>query len=305
MTYDIIVVGGGPAGLTAAIYGARAARKVLVLEKESFGGQIVYTPIVDNYPAKAHISGMDLGNQMVQQAMDAGAECMSAEVTGIMRESEEDPFTVETDVGSFVGRSVILATGASHRHLGLEKEEEFIGRGISYCGVCDGAFYAGKSVAVIGGGNSAFVNALFLAERCREVLIIHCLDTWQGEAKLVEEALSRGNIITLMNKDTKKILAKDGEFIGLEIEDRINREKTHILCDGAFISVGQEPQSTPFAFMGITDDMGYYDFDENCATQIKGLFVAGDGRKKKIRQLTTAVADGAVAGLGAVEYTKK
>ena len=304
MIYDVVVIGGGPAGLTAAIYAARAGRTVLVLEKESFGGQILYTPVVDNYPACAHISGMDLGNQMAQQAMDAGAELVSAEVTGILH-AEGESFSVETDIGLYVGKSVILATGARHRHLGLPREDEFVGRGVSYCGVCDGAFYAGKKVAVVGGGNTALTNALFLAERCREVVIIHFFDEFQAESKLVEQVRSRTNIFVLMVKETKEIIEREGNFAGLEIMDRVTEAKEEILCDGVFISVGQEPQSTPFALMGITDDLGYYDFDETCKTFIDGLFVAGDGRAKNVRQLTTAVADGAVAGLAAAEFVKK
>ncbi len=304
MIYDVVVIGGGPAGLTAAIYAARAGRTVLVLEKESFGGQILYTPVVDNYPACAHISGMDLGNQMAQQAMDAGAELVSAEVTGILH-AEGESFSVETDIGLYVGKSVILATGARHRHLGLPREDEFVGRGVSYCGVCDGAFYAGKKVAVVGGGNTALTNALFLAERCREVVIIHFFDEFQAESKLVEQVRSRTNISVLMVKETKGIIEREGNFAGLEIMDRVTEAKEEILCDGVFISVGQEPQSTPFALMGITDDLGYYDFDETCKTFIDGLFVAGDGRAKNVRQLTTAVADGAVAGLAAAEFVKK
>lgn len=304
MIYDVIVVGGGPAGLTAAIYAARAGRKVLVLEKESFGGQILYTPIVDNYPACPHISGMDLGNQMAQQAMEAGAELVSAEVTGILH-AEGESFSVESDMGVYVGKAVILATGARHRHLGLPREDEFVGRGVSYCGVCDGAFYADKKVAVIGGGNTALTNALFLAERCKEVVVIHCLDTFQAEGKIVEQVHNRCNISILMGKDTKEIIEKEGNFAGLQIQDRVTGIKETVPCDGVFICVGQEPQSTPFAFMGITDEIGYYDFDETCQTHIEGLFVAGDGRAKNIRQLTTAVADGAVAGLAAADFVKK
>lgn len=304
MIYDVIVVGGGPAGLTAAIYAARAGRTVLVLEKESFGGQILYAPVVDNYPACTHISGMDLGNRMAQQAMDMGAELVSAEVTGILH-AEGESFSVETDIGLYVGKSVILATGARHRRLGLPREDEFVGRGVSYCGVCDGAFYANKKVAVVGGGNTALTNALFLAERCREVVVIHFLDEFQAESKLVDQVRSRANIFVLTLKETKRIIERDGNFTGLEIMDRVTEAKEEVLCDGVFISVGQEPQSTPFALMGITDDRGYYDFDETCKTFINGLFVAGDGRTKNVRQLTTAVSDGAVAGLAAAEFVKK
>lgn len=301
MTYDIIVVGGGPAGLTAAIYAARAGKKVIVLEKESFGGQIVYSPMVDNFPACPHISGVDLANKMTEQAMGMGAELESAEVTGVFC-TESGRFVVETDMGNYHSKSVILATGAKHRHLGLPNEDDLIGNGVSYCAVCDGAFYADKKVAVIGGGNAALTTALFLADRCQEVTIVHCLDNLQAENTLVEQVKNKKNINILMNKKVGRFLEAAGTLTGLEFTDTTTEQIETLAVEGVFVCIGQVPQSDPFALMGLTDDLGYYDFDETTTTNIGGLFVAGDGRAKDVRQLTTAVADGATAGLAAAQF---
>lgn len=304
MIYDLIVVGGGPAGLTAAIYAARAGRQVLVLEKESFGGQITSSPMVDNYPACPHISGLELGNKMTEQAMAVGAELMSAEVIG-MNMTEGMKFVVETDIGNYHGRSVILATGARHRHLGLPNESDLVGNGVSYCAVCDGAFYEGKKVAVIGGGNAALTNALFLAETCERVTLVHLLDTFQAEKTLVDQVQSKVNIDILMTKNTYGLKEQGGVLTALELQDTVTKEFSTLPVDGVFVCIGQEPQSEPFALMGITDDRGYYDCDETTLTTIPGLFVAGDARAKDVRQLTTAVADGATAGIAANAYLQK
>lgn len=301
MIYDIIIIGGGPAGLTAAIYAARAGKKVIVLEKESFGGQIVYSPMVDNFPACPHISGVDLANKMTEQAMGMGAELESAEVTGVFC-TESGRFVVETDMGNYHSKSVILATGAKHRHLGLPNEDDLIGNGVSYCAVCDGAFYADKKVAVIGGGNAALTTALFLADRCQEVTIVHCLDNLQAENTLVEQVKNRKNINILMNKKVGRFLEAAGTLTGLEFTDTTTEQIETLAVEGVFVCIGQVPQSDPFALMGLTDDLGYYDFDETTTTNIAGLFVAGDGRAKDVRQLTTAVADGATAGLAAAQF---
>lgn len=304
MIYDLIVVGGGPAGLTAAIYAARAGRQVLVLEKESFGGQITSSPMVDNYPACPHISGLELGNKMTEQAMSVGAELMSAEVVS-MNVTEGMKFVVETDVGNYWGRTVILATGARHRHLGLPNESDLVGNGVSYCAVCDGAFYEGKKVAVIGGGNAALTNALFLAETCERVTLVHLLDTFQAEKTLVDQVQSKVNIDILMTKNTYGLKEQGGVLTALELQDTVTKEFSTLSVDAVFVCIGQEPQSEPFALMGITDDRGYYDCDETTQTTIPGLFVAGDARAKDVRQLTTAVADGATAGIAANAYLQK
>lgn len=301
MTYDIIVVGGGPAGLTAAIYAARAGKKVIVLEKESFGGQIVYSPMVDNFPACPHISGVDLANKMTEQAMSMGAELESAEVTGMFC-TEGGRFVVETDVGNYHAKAVILATGAKHRHLGLPNEDDLIGNGVSYCAVCDGAFYADKKVAVIGGGNAALTTALFLADRCKEVVLVHCLEIFQAENVIVEQLKKRENISVMMNKKVVNFREAAGMLTGLDLVDNATEQRETLDVEGTFVCIGQVPQSDPFALMGLTDDLGYYDFDETTTTTVAGLFVAGDGRAKDVRQLTTAVADGATAGLAAAQF---
>lgn len=303
MVYDVIIVGGGPSGLTAALYAARAGRKVLVLEKDSFGGQIIYSPVVDNYPACPHISGAEIGDKMAQQALDAGAELMSAEVTGIVYAIGEN-FTVQSDMGDFKGRSLILATGVRHRQLGLYNEKDLVGNGVSYCAVCDGAFYTNKKVAVIGGGDTALKAALFLSDRCREVVLIHRRNEFRAEKILVDQAEKRSNITFMMNKKVVVLQAPNNALDGVELEDTIDEHRESLKVDGVFVTIGQEPQSEPFALMGLTDDLGYFDFDETTITHIDGLFVAGDARAKNVRQLTTAVADGATAGLAAAEYTR-
>ena len=302
MIYDVVVVGGGPSGLTAALYAARAGRSVLVLEKESFGGQIVYSPLVDNYPACPHISGADLASQLTAQVMECGAECMSAEVLGVLHGMGQG-FTVQTDVGAFEGKSVILATGVRHRKLGLPNEEDLVGRGVSYCAVCDGAFFAGQRVAVIGGGDTALKAALFLADRCSEVVIVHRRQELRAEQTLVEQAKQRSNVRFILERQVGGFDENEEGLTSLELLDSEGRSEV-LAVRGAFVSVGQEPQSEPFALLGITDDRGYFTAGEDCRTEIDGLFVAGDCRVKQVRQLTTAVGDGAVAGLAAVEFTK-
>lgn len=301
MTYDVVIVGGGPAGLTAAIYAARSGRSVVILEKESFGGQIIYSPIVDNYPACPHISGMELANKITEQAMNAGAECVSAEVTGIMH-AEGENFIAETDMGNFTGRTLILATGVRHRALGLPKENDLVGKGVSYCAVCDGAFYADKKVAVIGGGNSALKEAIFLAKQCKEVVVVHRGEKFKAEQALVNEMKKYSNISVELNKKVVALNEQYGNLQSIELFDNLTEKMENLPVDGIFVAIGKVPQSEPFALMGLLDDEGYYDFDETTITHIAGLFVAGDARAKDVRQLTTAVADGAAAGLAASEY---
>ena len=302
MIYDVVIVGGGPSGLTAALYAARAGRSVLVLEKESFGGQIVYSPMVDNYPACPHISGAELASQLTAQVMNCGVECMSAEVIGLLHGTGQG-FTVQTDVGAFEGKSVILATGVRHRQLGLPNEDLLVGRGVSYCAVCDGAFYAGQRVAVIGGGDTALKAALFLADRCSEVVVVHRRQELRAEQALVEQARRRPNVSFKLDRKVGAFNENEEGLGSLELLDPEGRSEI-LAVSGAFVSIGQEPQSESFALLGITDDAGYFTAGENCCTGIDGLFVAGDCRRKQVRQLTTAVGDGAVAGLAAVEYLR-
>lgn len=295
---DIVIIGAGPAGLTAAIYALRAGKSVLVLEKELFGGQITYSPSVENYPGYKQISGNEFAENLIEQATALGAEIELAEATKIV----DGPVkTVITDGGSYECKSVIIAAGSRHRRLGLRGEEELIGAGVSYCAVCDGAFFKGKTVAVAGGGDAALQDAIFLSDRCRKVFVIHRRDTFRGEARLETVLRSRDNVEFVMNSVVESLEGKE-KLSGVTVRNRQTGETKTIPLDGLFIAVGQEPQNTPFSDMIALDGAGYADAGEDCRTGTPGIFVAGDCRRKAVRQLTTAVGDGAVAGLATVDY---
>ena len=297
--YDIIVVGGGPAGLTAALYAARAGKTVAVAERENTGGQIVYSPLVENYPAVPAMSGADFAQKLTEQVEALGVEILYDEVTGLDRDGES--FTVHCGGGDYRCKAVVLATGAAHRHLGLPGEEELVGCGVSYCAVCDGAFYTGRDVAVVGGGDTALQDALFLANSCRSVTLIHRRDQFRGEARLVRQVESRENIHILYSHTVETLHAAAGELTGITVKDVKSGELKELAVEGLFAAVGQLPQSGPFAAL-VNTDGGYYAAGEDTLTGCDGVFAAGDGRVKSVRQLTTAVGDGAVAGLAACRY---
>ena len=297
-TYDIIVVGAGPAGLTAALYALRAGKKVLILEKGAFGGQATFSPKIENYPGMTQISGNELADKMVEQVLFQGAEVEVEEVLGIT--SEGDKKKVKTDSGEYLAGAVVIATGAEHRRLGVEGEDKFIGEGISFCAVCDGAFYSGKSVAVIGGGNSALQEALSLSEICSKVTIIQNLDFLTGEKRLQELVFARENIEVILSHTVERVLGDD-KFQGIVIKGESEREMTF---DGMFVAIGLVPSAKAFENVVKLDERGYVDSDERCLTMTEGVFVAGDCRSKEIRQISTATADGAVAALAAVKYVE-
>ena len=297
--YDIIVVGGGPAGLTAALYASRAGKTVAVAERENTGGQIVYSPLVENYPAVPAMSGADFAQKLTEQVEALGVEILYDEVTGLDRDGAS--FTVHCDGGDYRGKAVVLATGAAHRHLGLDGEEELVGCGVSYCAVCDGAFYTGRDVAVVGGGDTALQDALFLANSCRSVTLIHRRDQFRGEARLVRQVESRENIHILYSHTVETLHAAAGELTGITVKDVKSGDMQELAVEGLFAAVGQLPQSGPFAAL-VNTDGGYYAAGEDTLTGCDGVFAAGDGRVKSVRQLTTAVGDGAVAGLAACRY---
>ena len=296
MLYDIAIVGGGPAGLTAAIYGARAGKTVLLLERESIGGQIVYSPLVENYPALPHVSGADLAAKLYEQVEALGVEIASEEVVRAERQGD-GTFLLTTDYGSHVSRALILATGVQHRRLGLPGEEELVGAGVSYCAVCDGAFFAGKDVAVVGGGDTALQDALFLANTCRSVTVVVRRDRFRGEAALARQLQARDNVSVWFEHRPVGYVTLDGALSGLNVEGPGGQRM--LAVEGVFLAVGQEPCSAAFAELTDTDAAGYYLVDERCRTAVPGLYVAGDCRAKAVRQLTTAVGDGAVAALAA------
>ena len=298
--YDIIVVGGGPAGLTAALYAARAGKSVLVLEKTAPGGQIIDSPLVENYPGLPGVSGADFALGLSAQVERLGVETVSAEVTGLR--PVEAGYAAETGRGAYEGRALVLAVGSHHRRLGLEGEEELVGRGVSYCAVCDGPVYKGKSVAVVGGGNTALQDALFLSDLCESVTIIHRRDQFRGEARLVEKLRQRPNIRPLMGWAPEELLREGGRLSGLRLKYLETGEERALGVDGAFIAVGQQPGTDPFAGQVELDEGGYVIAGEDCRTNLPGVFAAGDCRAKEVRQLTTAAADGAVAALAACRY---
>ncbi len=297
--YDIIIVGAGPAGLSAAVYGLRAGKSVLLLEKESYGGQIINTPEIENYPGIKKISGYEFAENLYQQAVDLGAEIVFEAVTAI--ETEEDIKKVFTAQNEYLCKTVILATGATHRKLGIEREGELAGKGVSYCATCDGMFFKGKDVAVAGGGNTALQDALFLSNYCRKVYLIHRREEFRGEKRLEAALREKDNIEFVLNC---QVTALNGEktLTSVTVRDKNTEKEKELSVSGIFIAVGQEPQSQIVQNMIDTDEGGYIISGEECYTNCSGIFTAGDCRTKSIRQLATAVSDGAVAALKACEY---
>lgn len=299
MIYDMIIVGAGTAGLSAAIYGARAGKKVLVLEANTYGGQIVRSPEVENYPGIAHISGYEFAQNLYEQAVNLGAEVEFENVVEIRADGREK--YVVTEDNEYTALSVILATGAINRPLGVEGEDDFVGAGISYCATCDGAFFKGKDVAVVGGGSTALEDALFLSAYCRKVYLIHRRDAFRGEQKYVDNLKTKDNIEFVLNSQVTA-LHGDSFLEAVEVKDKVSGETRTILISGLFVAIGQMPQNDSFANLIQLDKSGYISAGEDCRTNVEGIFTAGDCRTKTVRQLTTAASDGATAALAACEY---
>ncbi len=293
--FDIIVAGGGPAGLTAAIYARRAGRSVLVLEKEGFGGQIASAPKVENFPGLPAISGAELADRLYGQAEALGARI---ELEQVLEIRDGRPWTVTTDYGTYRCAAVILATGMRRRTLGLPGEERL--PGVSFCAVCDGAFYAGKDVAVCGGGNTALQDALFLADLCRHVTLIHRRQAFRGDPILAEALARRENVSFALDTVVTALLGQE-RLTGLALRDAAGRERT-LAVDGLFEAVGQLPERALSASLVAVDAAGFIRAGEDCRTGVPGIFAAGDCRTKEVRQLTTACADGAVAALSACRW---
>ena len=296
--YDLIVIGGGPAGLTAALYARRANKTVLVIEKGSFGGQITYSPKVENIPGFTEITGNEFGEKMVEQVLAQEADVECAEVLEIKDGVYK---TVVTDSGDFTAKAIVIATGAKHRLLGLPGEEKYIGEGISFCAVCDGAFYEGKEVAVIGGGNSALQEAILLADLAKKVTVVQNLDFLTGEKKLQDKLATKSNVEVILGTVVDSFIG--GESLeGIRIRKEADGTVRDLMVDGVFVAIGLVPQNEVFAGLGPLDGRGYIISGEDCLTGTAGVFAAGDCRTKAIRQVTTAVADGAVAALAACAY---
>ena len=300
--YDLVIVGGGPAGFTAALYGARAGRSVLVLEKMAPGGQMAMTENIENYPGFDRIDGLTLAEKMKSAAEAAGAHTRMAEVTAMQLEGTKK--TVTTTEGDVTARAVVLAMGAVPRTLGVTEEEEMRGRGVSYCATCDGTFFRGKTVAVVGGGNSAAEDALYLSKLCKQVYVIHRRDTLRAsrtEASRLEQA---ENITFLWNKQVTA-LQHDFKLTGVTLRDTQTGEESHLACDGLFVAIGRQPDTALVQNQLACTPEGYLVADETTRTSIPGVFAAGDVRQKPLRQIVTAAADGAVAAHFAQQYLEE
>ena len=298
--YDIVIVGGGPAGLTAAIYARRAARSALVLEALSCGGQILNTPDIENYPIEAHVSGFDFGERVEAQARGLGAEIVFEKAVGLRRDGAD--WVVETANGrEHRARAVILATGSENRKLGLPDEERLVGRGVSYCATCDGNFYRNKVVAVVGGGNTALEDALYLADLAEKVYLVHRRDGFRGEETNVARLKARANVEFVLNATVTR-LVDEKRLQAIEVTDVRDGSVRTIELKGLFVAVGRIPENQNFASVVALDASGYVVAGEDCRTGAPGVFVAGDNRTKSLRQLVTATADGAVAATEAVKY---
>ncbi|MDO4619292.1 MAG: thioredoxin-disulfide reductase [Lachnospiraceae bacterium] len=296
---DLIIVGAGPAGLTAAIYGLRAGKSVLLIEAKAYGGQIINTPDIENYPGLAHVSGFEFAQALYEQVTSFGGELVYGTAAAVGEESGLK--TVTTADGTvYTAKAVILATGAKNRPIGLEREEELIGRGVSYCATCDGMFFRKKTVAVYGGGNTALGDALFLSSICEKVYLIHRRDAFRGSAADLEKLKKCTNVEFVLNSNVTKLIGEE-KLTAVEVTDKLSGKRRELEVAGLFVAIGQIPDNTAFAAVADLDKSGYIIADEDCRTKTPGVYTAGDCRTKTVRQLTTAAADGAVAALAASE----
>lgn len=299
--YDIIIVGGGPAGLTAALYALRAGKRVFVIEKSGFGGQITHSPKVENIPGTPQISGSAFADSLLEQVLALGAEVELENVLSVRDEGDLKRVVTE-EGGEYKAKAVILATGVKHRMLGLEGEGELVGHGISFCAVCDGAFFSGGRVAVVGGGNSALQEAILLSDTCREVVVVQNLEKLTGESKLIETLSARHNVRFMYSTVVTGFDSKDGELSAISLRNEITGEAAKLELDGVFVAIGLMPENAAFEGVAALDAAGYFAAGEDCLTKTSGIFVAGDCRGKSVRQVTTAAADGAVAAINACRY---
>lgn len=297
MLYDIIIVGGGPAGLTAAIYARRAEKSVLVLEAAAFGGQIFYTDNIENYPGISSVSGADFADALYAQAKSCGAD-MKIESVSAVKDGKVK--TVISSKGEYSCKSVIIASGQKNRCLGADGEQRYIGSGVSFCAVCDGSFFKNRDVCVVGGGNTALRDALYLSSICKTVYLVHRRAEFRGERLLVSQLEKKPNVVFKLNSTVQRI---DGaESVKSVLLDNGSGEGEQLSVSGVFVAVGQMPHNEPFSDVLKLDSAGYAESGEDCRTERSGIFVAGDCRAKPLRQLATAVSDGAVAATQACEY---
>ncbi len=295
--YDIIIVGAGPAGLTAALYALRASKSVLVIEQSTFGGQVTFSPKIENYPGIPEMSGNEFADKLLDQVLSMGAEVEMEKVTGIADEGGHK--TVFAGNKAYECMAVIIAVGVHHRQLGLPRENELVGNGVSYCAVCDGAFFKGQTVGIVGGGNSALQEAVLLSDLCEKVYVLQNLAFFTGEKKLIDILEAKENV-EFMTEVTVKELKGESELSGVILNTKDGEKELSL--NGLFVAIGLEPKNSAFSENASLDKDGYFDSDESCLTKTSGIFVAGDCRKKGVRQITTASADGATAALAACRY---
>ena len=300
--YDVIVIGGGAAGMTAALYSLRSGKTVLLLEKETIGGQIAKSPRVENFPTIKEISGEELSSKLFDQIMDLGCEFELDTVLKV--EKNENEFIVTGEYSTYESKSVIIATGLEHRKINIENEDELIGKGVSYCAVCDGAFYKDEDVCLIGDGNTALQYSILLSNYCKKVYVCTLFDKFFGDDVLVKKLKERENVEIIQNVSLTKFIANE-ELEGLVFKNTKDDSLLELKVKGCFIAIGQIPNNENFSNLVDLDKNGYIIVNEDLETKTKGLFVAGDCRVKKVRQLTTAVSDGAMASVGAVSYIDK
>ena len=299
--YDVIIIGAGPAGLTAAIYALRANKSVLVLEKESFGGQITYSPKVENYPGFNEISGSELGEKLVDQAINLGAEIELDTVISVRNLGAYK--IVQGEHGEYQSKSIIIAAGSRHRQLGLPREDEFTGNGVSYCALCDGAFYKDRTIAVIGGGNTALQDAVLLSDQCAKVTIVQNLAFCTGEKRLMEILKSKKNVSFLYNTVVEELEGED-QLSSIMLRNMETDRTERLKVDGIFVAIGQQPDNKAFESVCRLDEQGFIISDESTNTSTPGVYAAGDCRTKKVRQVVTAAGDGAVAALNACRFVE-
>ena len=300
--YDIIIIGAGPAGLTSAIYARRANKNILVLEANNYGGKILNANKIDNYPVEPNISGYDFATKLYNQAKDMGSIIKFEKVIDI--KNNKDYKEVITKKNNYKTKTIIIATGSDNRKLGLDNEDKLIGKGVSYCATCDGAFYKNKNVAIIGGGNVALEDALYLSDIANKVYLIHRRDEFRTELSIVDKIKEKSNIDIILNSEVVSINATD-KVNSINIRNNVDKKETTIDVDGLFIAVGQVPENQNFAKLINLDKFGYIIASENCHTNIEAIFVAGDTRTKNLRQLVTATSDGAIAATEAIKYINK
>lgn len=297
--YDIIIIGAGPAGLTAALYALRANKNVLVFESTNYGGKIINAKVVENYPGIEKISGIDFAKRLYEQVKKLGAKIVYEKVINIINATPKKVVTIN---GSYEARAIIIATGLQNRKLNLDREASLIGKGISYCATCDGTFFKDKNVAVVGGGNTAIMDALYLADICKKVSVIYRNEQIKAEAVSLNKLKEKNNVEFILNSNITKINGID-KLSSVEITNK-SGEKMDLKIEGLFIAIGQESQIKDITDELKTDEFGYIITDEKCKTNVEGIYAAGDNRQKQIRQLTTAAADGTIAALTAIKELK-